>query len=88
VLMVGMYVAAALCGWRIAVRLLRSPTRGDPLPALALGTTIAFLTLLQLGLLENWLEVTRVTFLAWLMLAVVTKELDTRSGQATRERLS
>jgi DNA-binding XRE family transcriptional regulator len=53
---------------------------GDSVPALALATTVGFLTLLQMGLLENWLEVTRITFIVWLMLAVVAKEIDFRRG--------
>ncbi|CAN5669305.1 hypothetical protein BH18ACT13_BH18ACT13_01800 [soil metagenome] len=80
-LVVGMYVTGTLRAGHIAIGLLRRPIRGDPLPALALATTIAFLTLLQLGLLENWLEVTRVTFIAWMMLAVVAKELDSRPAR-------
>lgn len=81
-LVVGLYLAAVLRAGRLAVRALRRPVRGDPLPALLLATTVAFLTLLQLGFLENWLEVTRVTFIAWMMLAVVTKELDSRPNQS------
>ena len=55
-----------------------APGRGDPLPAVVLATAIAFLTLVQMALLENWLEVTRVTFVAWTLLAVSAKELDVR----------
>jgi transcriptional regulator with XRE-family HTH domain len=65
--------------WRMARAVLASPASDDPLPALVLATVIAFLTLVQLALLENWFEVTRVTFVAWMMLAVVTKELDGRN---------
>ncbi len=43
-----------------------------------LATAIAFLTLVQMAFLENWLEVTRLTFVAWAMLAVSAKELDAR----------
>ena len=82
VLVVGLYVSALMRAGRMALGALRRPERGDPLPALLLATTVAFLTLLQLGLLENWLEVTRVTFIAWMMLAVVTKELDSRPKQS------
>ena len=55
-------------------------TRGDPIPALALATTIGFLTLLQMGFLENWLEVTRITFVVWAMFAICCKELDARDA--------
>jgi hypothetical protein len=34
-----------------------------------------------MGLLENWLEVTRLTFIAWALLAIVTKEFDARIGR-------
>ena len=76
--MVGVYLAALLRSFRTARQLIVHATPGDPLPALALATTIAFLTLLQMGFLENWLEVTRITFIAWITFAVVTKELDAR----------
>ena len=79
-LIVGAYLLALGRGWRMATHLWAAPTRGDPLPALALATAIAFLTLLQMGALGNWFEVTRVTFLAWAMLAVCGKELDARIG--------
>ena len=54
--------------------LLRVPSPDDSLPSLALATMIAFLTLVQMAFLENWFEVTRITFVAWAMLAVVLKE--------------
>lgn len=82
VLVAGMYVAALIRVGRMTLASFRSSSGlGDPLPPLLLATTIAFLTLLQLGFLENWLEVTRVTFIAWMMLAVVTKEFDFRSAR-------
>ena len=57
---------------------MRRAAPGDPLPALLLATTIAFFVLLQLAALDNWLEVTRITFLSWALLAVVTRESDAR----------
>jgi hypothetical protein len=72
------YIAALVYCWRSARTELTTPTVGDPLPALALATTVGFLTLVQLGFFENWLEVTRVTFMVWMMLAVVMKERDAR----------
>jgi hypothetical protein len=80
VIIVGVYLAVLLRVFRTSRRLIAHAMPGDPLPALALATTIAFLTLLQMGFLENWLEVTRITFIAWAMLAVVAKELDSRSA--------
>jgi hypothetical protein len=61
---------------------LRRPARRDPLPALLLASTVAFTVLLQMAFLENWLEVTRVTFLAWILLAVGSKEFDARQRAA------
>jgi transcriptional regulator with XRE-family HTH domain len=81
-LVVGVYLAALLRSFRIARREIADATPDDPVPALALATTIGFLTLLQMGFLENWLEVTRITFIVWAMFAVVTKELDSRSAAA------
>ena len=83
VLMVAVYVTATVWAARQTVAVMRAAEPGDPLPALLLACTIAFATLLQMALLENWLEVTRVTTLAWITLAVVTKELQVR---ATQER--
>ena len=73
VLMVGVYLAALLRSFSIARREIAGATPGDPVPALALATTIGFLTLLQMGFLENWLEVTRITFIVWAMFAVVAR---------------
>lgn len=81
-LIVSVYVAALLRSFHLARREIAGATRGDPVPALALATTIGFLTLLQMGFLENWLEVTRITFIVWAMFAVVAKELDSRSASA------
>jgi len=40
---------------------------------------------LQMALLENWFEVTRLTFLTWIIFAVVTKEFGAREAdQADR----
>jgi DNA-binding XRE family transcriptional regulator len=79
-LIVAIYVAALGRAWRMARVTLASPVQGDPLPALALATVVAFVTLLQMGLLESWLEVTRITFVVWALLAVVTKEIDARGN--------
>jgi hypothetical protein len=78
-LMAGIYIAATLRGFRLAKWEIAHAAKEDPLPALALATAIGFLTLLQMGLLDNWFEVTRVTFIVWMMLGVVTKEIDARS---------
>jgi O-antigen ligase len=79
-IVVFVYIAALICVARIAIRLIGDPLRGDSLPGLAVATTIGFLALLQMGLLENWFEVTRITFIIWAMLGVVTKEFDFRQS--------
>lgn len=82
-LVVGIYGAVVARAARVSSALLRNPSPDDSLPSLALATTIAFLTLVQMAFLENWFEVTRITFVAWAMLAVVLKELGTRSPART-----
>jgi hypothetical protein len=77
-LLVGVYVWAFLRAIRLALHSGRTARVGDPVPALAFAAAIAFFVLLQMALLENWWEATRVTFTAWIILAVVTKELDAR----------
>ena len=86
---VGIYLLALVRSGSLFMRALRNPVPGDPLPALLLACTIAFFVLLQLAALENWLEVTRITFLSWAMLAVVTREFDARphERQMSRPRL-
>jgi hypothetical protein len=68
---------------RLTIRNLRISGSGDPLPALLIATSIAFIALLQMGFLDNWFETTRATFLIWTMLAVVTKELSARSASGS-----
>ena len=79
-LIAGAYFGAVGRAWRMARFALTAPVRGDPLAAVVLATAIAFLTLVQMALLENWFEVTRVTFVAWTLLAVSAKELDAREA--------
>jgi hypothetical protein len=76
--MVAIYLLALLYAGRTALGARREAFPGDPLPALALATTAAFFVLLQMGILQSWLEVTRITFPAWILLAVVTKEFHCR----------
>jgi transcriptional regulator with XRE-family HTH domain len=72
------YVGAARRAWRMARFALATQARDGSLPALLVATSVAFLTLLQMAFLENWLEVTRLTFISWAMLAVCAKEMDGR----------
>jgi hypothetical protein len=76
--MVSIYLIALLYAGRIALAVRRNPLPRDPLPALALACTASFFVLLQMGILQSWLEVTRITFLAWALLAVITKEFQCR----------
>lgn len=82
VFMMVLYFLALTRSWRMARSALRAPVRNDPLPALALATFVAFLTLIQTAFLENWFEVTRITFIAWILLAIVARELDGREEAA------
>lgn len=82
VILVAIYLGAFVAALRRTLVAVRIAKRSDPLPALLLTTTIAFFALLQMGLLDNWLEVTRLTFIAWAMLAISTKELNSRAGPA------
>jgi hypothetical protein len=84
VLLVAMYVGAMLQAGKMALTAMRWRLRDDPLPALLLATTIAFFVLLQMAALDNWLEVTRITVPAWILLAVTTKEFETRSSLGPR----
>ncbi len=80
VLMVVIYLRALFEAGRMAHASIRSATRHDSLPALALATTVAFFLLLQTAFLENWWEVARATVPSWMMLAVCAKEFAARSG--------
>jgi hypothetical protein len=77
-LIVALYVGPFLRCLRMAVFAMTRARPGDPLPALLLASTVAFLTLLQMGFLDNWLETTRVTFTAWILFAVAHKEFRAR----------
>jgi transcriptional regulator with XRE-family HTH domain len=74
------YYGALFYALRMTIRSLRRPSRGDPLPGLLLGCTAGFFVLLQMGILDNWLEVTRLTFILWALMAVATKEFSVRYG--------
>jgi len=76
VLISTLYFSALLGAGRLTLRLARSPIRGDSLPALAIASTVGFFVLVQMAVLDNWLEVTRVSFLTWTLLAVVHREYD------------
>jgi transcriptional regulator with XRE-family HTH domain len=77
-LIVAIYLTGLTRLWRMGRLVVRRRTPGDPLPALVLATFVAFLTILQMALLENWFEVSRVTFMIWILFAVCCRELDAR----------
>jgi hypothetical protein len=79
------YVGAFLHSMRMTIRSLKRPSPQDSLPGLLLGCTAGFFVLLQLAILENWWEVTRLTFIFWALLAVATKEFAARYGRSASE---
>ena len=81
--LIAAYLAAFFAALRMTRVSMRTAKPGDPLPALLCASTVAFFVLPQLALLENWLEVTRVTFMSWILLAVATKEFEARRGEET-----
>jgi transcriptional regulator with XRE-family HTH domain len=72
------YGVALVSGAGRVMRLGKRVVPGDPLPALMLAPVVGLFVLLQLGVLQNWLEVTRITFLAWGLLAIANKEYNHR----------
>jgi transcriptional regulator with XRE-family HTH domain len=79
--LIGIYLAAFSRSIRMALTVMRRPRAIDPLPGLLLASTVGLLLLLQMALLENWLEVTRVTVPAWIVFAVATKEFQARMAE-------
>jgi O-antigen ligase len=79
IVFVCLYVGAFLAALRRTARALRVERAGNPVPAILLAALVAFFVLLQMGLLENWLEVTRLTFIAWALLAIGTKEFEAQA---------
>ena len=77
-LIVGIYVWAFMRSLKMARIAIRRAMPGDPLPALLCASLVAFFALLQMAALDNWLEVTRITFITWMLFAVVTKEFNAR----------
>jgi hypothetical protein len=80
--MVGIYIRAFARAIRMTVITRLRARPGDPLPALVFGSAMALFVLIQMGFLENWFEVARVTFPTWILLAVATKEFRARYGGA------
>jgi hypothetical protein len=78
------YGSAFLQSLRLTLRAIGSSIPGDSLPALCLAVTVGFFVLLQMGLLENWLEVTRLTFIVWILFAIASKEFHGRIKPAVQ----
>jgi DNA-binding XRE family transcriptional regulator len=78
------YVLGFAHATRLALSTMRRARPGDSLPALALAGAISFLVLLQMGFLDNWLEVARVTVPTWILLGVVTKEVHARPADGVQ----
>jgi transcriptional regulator with XRE-family HTH domain len=72
------YGKALTQGFRLSLGMVRGRLRDDPVAPLMIGSMVAFLILIQAAVLENWLEVARMTFFAWGLLAISTKELHAR----------
>jgi DNA-binding XRE family transcriptional regulator len=72
------YARALVRSTRLTLRLTTTSYAGDPLPALAIASTVGLFVLVQMAILDNWLEVTRLTFLTWALLAVTHREMDAR----------
>jgi hypothetical protein len=75
---VTMYLQAFGSSLRMTLGAIRRSVPGDALPALALAATAAFALLIQMAMLDNWFEIARATFPAWMLLAVVVRECDAR----------
>lgn len=80
ILIGAVYLSALVRAGRMVLTARARAHPGDPLPALLLAATAALFVLLQMAFLENWLEVTRLTFPTWILLAVATKEFTARYG--------
>jgi hypothetical protein len=74
VAIVSIYFGAFFHALHMTIRSLRRPSPRDPLIGLLLGCTAGFFVLLQMAVLDNWFEVTRLTFILWALLAVAAKE--------------
>jgi transcriptional regulator with XRE-family HTH domain len=78
VVLLAIYGGALLVALGRAVRVVRAAKPGDSLPALMLAAVAGIFVLMQMGILNNWFEVARVTFIAWGFFAIANKEFDAR----------
>jgi hypothetical protein len=79
-LIVFIYLRATAHAVRMALSAVSRAVPGDPLPSLLIACSVAFVALIQMALLDNWLEVARVTLPSWALLAIATKEYSARAA--------
>jgi hypothetical protein len=82
IVIVGIYLVATSRAIGMTVRSIKTAPPGDPLPALLTACAAGFVVLLQMGFLENWLEVTRLTFIVWMLFGATSKEFRSRTEVA------
>jgi transcriptional regulator with XRE-family HTH domain len=80
VTMLFLYGRALAHAGRMTLTFRRTSLPADPVPAIALAAMVALFVLLQMGILQSWLEVSRIAFPTWIMLAVASKEFRAREG--------
>jgi transcriptional regulator with XRE-family HTH domain len=79
-LILAIYLVAFFWAARMTSHAILDRLRSDPVVPLCLSAVIALFILIQLGMLENWLEVTRISFLVWALLAISAKEIAARNN--------
>jgi hypothetical protein len=83
VVLISIYLAVVRRCFRMASRAVKNFVPGDSLPALAIAAVIAPVTLLQMAVLDNWLEVTRVAAPTWMLIAIVQVEYQHRFSKTS-----
>jgi hypothetical protein len=74
--LVGLYGSALFITARRTFRAAQLSSGVDALPVVLLTSVTALFLLIQMGALENWLEVSRLTFIVWGLLAIANREYD------------
>jgi hypothetical protein len=69
-----LYGVALFGAGRATVVRARAARPGDAIPALLAMATVGLFVLIQMGMLQNWLEVTRLTFPTWIILGIAWTE--------------
>jgi hypothetical protein len=73
-IMTAIWIMGMVRAVRIAAARVRRKALRDPVLPVAIMAATLFVVLLQLAVIENWWEVTRITFLAWALLAIAGRE--------------